>query len=275
MKGKFCKLFSSLTLCLYSYLPLHCASQNTCIDVIKVVLDAYPEAIAVEDSDGGFPLHHACYFNHNPQVIKLMYESFPEAIRKQQHSNNLTPLHLAALNNDSREVMRYIISLYPESLRTPDKGGFLPLHCIIDAISSKISPGMIDCLRELLKAYPDAARHVCGTGDNVFHMLENKNIGYLVRRLVYNTCVDQNIDKYHEYNWIGRRLTILLYFHIVKSYPISFNTNASTGKPKSIEYFKDILIRICLYDIGEKDPTASPNRLKITNDIMHNIILFL
>jgi ankyrin repeat protein len=92
-------------------LPLHYACQvGASYESLQILVDAYPEglsktekhgylpwqllqssgAAALCDVDGMFPLHHACYSGASLHLLKLLFDAYPECIKKTDN-NNKTP----------------------------------------------------------------------------------------------------------------------------------------------------------------------------------------
>jgi len=58
-----------------------CDSKNISLDIIKCLLEYYPEGISVKNGEK-YPLHVACMNKHCPSdVITFLAEKFPEAVR--------------------------------------------------------------------------------------------------------------------------------------------------------------------------------------------------
>lgn len=144
------------------YLPLHCSGQNSSVEVVRRVLEAFPGGIHITDHEGGYPLHHACCFNSSVEVVKCMYEAYPGAMNIPQHSGNLSPIHLFAAQNDSPEILRYILKVSPLSAKCQDHDGWLPLHCLVNRDRYSMTSNRVECIRMLLKHYPEAV-HVKST----------------------------------------------------------------------------------------------------------------
>jgi len=108
-------------------LPLYfsfCTSKFT-----QKLVELYPESVSKADRFGDLPLHHVCRFPFVPlEVVKFLYERYPEAIRIKGSCERL-PLHTADVNNASKETVEFLIDMYPDAVRVVDEYGGLPLHC--------------------------------------------------------------------------------------------------------------------------------------------------
>mmetsp|Transcript_12625 Transcript_12625/g.15909 ORF Transcript_12625/g.15909 Transcript_12625/m.15909 type:complete len:815 (+) Transcript_12625:42-2486(+) len=62
-------------------LPLHATcSHNPPESVMRILMEAYPEAVRATDSTGRLPLHHACCHGASERVIELLLMSHPESL---------------------------------------------------------------------------------------------------------------------------------------------------------------------------------------------------
>ena len=134
---------------LYRLYPLHRALMNGAPpDVIRVLVDAYPQAVQTDNYNNDFPLHIACINEHPPEVISLLMTAHPEALH--HRADGLLPLHWAAewWRNETGTV---VFDLIREGgrrqgvggaeglggLRAGDKDGQTPLHYICNDVAEK------------------------------------------------------------------------------------------------------------------------------------------
>jgi hypothetical protein len=188
---------------------LHSAGQNTFLNVVQMIFNAYPEAISKRDSEGGVPLHHACCFNSNLQVVKFMYDEYPDGISLAQ-VDGIMPIHLAASQNPSADVMRFILSNCPESAFAVDNHGWLPLHCLIDNDPLDMTASRIESLRMLLRAHPQAVLHKNREGRSALDCARLKHHCDYVIRLMLLACPEADPVELARLNWNSqRRLAIM------------------------------------------------------------------
>ena len=91
-------------------LPLHVALDTldtTPVEVIQVLLDAYPEAVRIPDVDGLLPLAYACDNGVNPEILKLLLQTCPESVHYND-KEGWTPLHHACYPDDLVSVLRRV-----------------------------------------------------------------------------------------------------------------------------------------------------------------------
>jgi ankyrin repeat protein len=237
---------------------MHCAGQNDCLEVVKVVFDAYPGAIHVTDHEGGLPLHHACCFAKNVEVVKFIYEANTEAISIKQ-MDGITPMHLAASQNDSPELLRLLLQLSPNAAAIEDNEGWVALRCIADRLKVEMSSRRLECFRILLNANPAAASQI-GT-------LEERDI---VSRLSLNAFPSINLQLYRELNWIARRQQLFLMVQFARD-PLVMQIVASptSSQLRNVELTPIVaLMRLCQHYI-------SHNSWNIPAGILRKILKFI
>jgi ankyrin repeat protein len=94
--------------------PLHNAAEEGKTDVVRLLLERWPEGIRVKDREGKTPLHSAAQLGR-VKVVKLLLERWPEATREKDVAGN-TPLHMAALRGDI-DVMGLLVESWPKGKR--------------------------------------------------------------------------------------------------------------------------------------------------------------
>ena len=94
-----------------------------------MLIKTYPEALRIKlkGPDGWLPLHTCIHFNNTMAVIRVVLEAHPEAAKQVDGLGNL-PLHLYCAHNeqdDTGEIAKLLIEAYPEALRTKGFEGWL------------------------------------------------------------------------------------------------------------------------------------------------------
>lgn len=102
--------------------PLHIACwQNPPLQVIEALIEAFPGAIKDQDVHGDTPLHVALT---NPEtsvhVIRTLIKSCPDA-PSIANKEGLYPLHKACRYGASEQVIDILLETYPKALRIPIK----------------------------------------------------------------------------------------------------------------------------------------------------------
>ncbi|KAL3942058.1 MAG: hypothetical protein SGBAC_003686 [Bacillariaceae sp.] len=115
---------------------LHKCVENYCheVDLIRELINAYPEALEMRDGMGCLPIHRALKRHrkgHVPclEVIELLVKNAPKTIHARTLDGSL-PLHLAAEGNTraSLEIVRYLDTAHPMNNRCCDYERRCPLH---------------------------------------------------------------------------------------------------------------------------------------------------
>ena len=113
--------------------PLHviCGNKFVTLNIVQLLIDAFPDSVRHEDNKGRMPLHKLCN-NKNLddevglEILKLLLERCPESVRHAAEGGRL-PIHLAA-GFQSLEFCRILIEAYPASGRLALSIGALPFH---------------------------------------------------------------------------------------------------------------------------------------------------
>lgn len=121
-----------------------------------MLLRMLPGAVWERGTSGMLPLHMACRWSCDIEMIRCLHDAGPAAILTQDSDGNL-PLHAAALNNDINIPVE-VAELYgPSALRamnSKNRVGETPAHLACESISSaavilqliRINPGLLcDC----------------------------------------------------------------------------------------------------------------------------------
>lgn len=62
-------------------------------------------------------------------VIKILFEAYPKAVQVQDKDGKL-PLHISLRKKTSLDVIKILFDAYPEAAQVPDKDGRLLLHIV-------------------------------------------------------------------------------------------------------------------------------------------------
>ena len=208
------------------WLPLHilCRNSVNSISAIQLVMNAFREAAKTPvDSDGWYPLHQVCKYSQSVEVIKMIYDAFPNAVRwsteKGKFPNQLLHLNtsienanfydmviracpLLSINQqlnraavpivqavemsdeeayafaESNDARQYSISTkaFTETATTPISGGLYLLH----ALCQQSAP--LREITEALNAYPQAATMATDDGWLPLHLVCRNSDDFVVVR---------------------------------------------------------------------------------------------
>jgi len=94
-------------------LPLHAAiTFQAPFEVVKKLVEVYPESIRCADDQDMLPLHYAFRFGSEDKVLAYILEEFPQALKKRALRNRL-PLDMA--HYSSKPERGVIIECYVET----------------------------------------------------------------------------------------------------------------------------------------------------------------
>lgn len=119
----------------YLHDELREASPN--IELIENLCEAIPERAAITNQEGSLALHIACYngfiLEHGIEVIKLLMDVYPDSI-KSKNNYGMLPLHkaLSVVNRvEQLPTIEYLLSAYPEGLTSAGLDGVTPFCMLI------------------------------------------------------------------------------------------------------------------------------------------------
>jgi len=148
-------------------LHLVCKLHNPPEDVVHALLEAAPDTLPQwTDSHGWLPLHHACANGASPEVLKLVIDAFPDG-RLAQDQQGRTPLHFyATRHHDSPANMALNAELLSESgaAALKDRSGMVPFHY---ACAYGTHPAV---LKTLARVHPDSLTARDDNGRTPMHL---------------------------------------------------------------------------------------------------------
>ena len=105
--------------------------SNMNLDVFKLLYNSWPEAIRIPGSNGNFPLHELCLreseITDELAILMFMLDIDQTVVRERRNDEGELPIHLA-LGCRSTGFCRVLIDAYPQSLRVGTNYGSLPIH---------------------------------------------------------------------------------------------------------------------------------------------------
>ena len=115
----------------FGWLPLHYACANGAeLEVIQMLVEAYPDSRVVTDKRGRTPLHFALgNVEHPPTVelVKVLAGKRRESVRWPDE-NQMLPLHYACAYGAPVEVCGVLIEFWEEGMGSVDSKGRNALH---------------------------------------------------------------------------------------------------------------------------------------------------
>ncbi len=134
--------------------PLHFAlekGKDFPIDILKLMIETYPEALQEKDYDEMLPCHIACSRSLSLDIISLIVTTDPLALQERDIHGKL-PLHWACSSNASYDVVKLLVDSYPNSVKEKIDRGRLPLHLAC----MHLSP--FEVIKLLVESYEDAVK---------------------------------------------------------------------------------------------------------------------
>lgn len=126
-------------------LPLHAAcSFQANRDVIESLLKAYPGGSSQPNNVGNLPIHQAAMWQAPVETVELLLSRYPEGATVRNQYGSL-PLHMAASNQASLEAVRLLIDSYPDALHLQNDDGMTPLDlALADESASETVVAMLE-----------------------------------------------------------------------------------------------------------------------------------
>lgn len=202
--------------CAYGHIPAHFAAESSCPEVLRRVLSVYPEGIyyqCAEDNNNS-PLIKAV-INDNEETCRYICETFPDAT-KVKNSQGLTVLHFAA-EGDNCSILKMLHERNPTAVRERDNEGRLPLHIFVQVHQEIINENgsEADCLRFLLKVFPESVAIEDNHGDSPLSLTPTEN-SYL-RRLLLMAQPHVWREQLAQENYGHRRMALFLAYAAINA----------------------------------------------------------
>jgi ankyrin repeat protein len=184
-------------------LPAHFAAEFSTIEVLELLLNAYPSATAVVAKGKSGTLMHCAIKGDRFDNFDYLYERYPKAITTPDDEGYL-PLHYAAMNG-SFDLFQEIYNVYPDAVFVKSKDEQkLPLHLLMEDVANGIAPDSDDddIFRLLLNAYPESCVIPDAKGNVPAHLTTNLYIKRLIFRSYPAADIHQELPLM---NWNERR----------------------------------------------------------------------
>lgn len=130
-----------------SWNPFHLACKNGYEEMIKYMLNADPEIATIPNGNGSFPLH--CLLTGQsitPSLVRIVLQAYPDAIHAKTYDDE-NPVHMflktdnnGRANDNNREILTLLLGAYLGRGDSDDENGEgnFPLHiaCMMAATFS-------------------------------------------------------------------------------------------------------------------------------------------
>jgi ankyrin repeat protein len=148
--------------------PLHFAVWTTIgdpRDLIQFLLQHNQGAASKPTICGGLALHLACERCQSLEVVKLIYNAYPEAIHT-RNNRDRSPLDICLYNGNARRFLSDQLEWERRARENtqPDEQGQLPIHILLQ--SPDVSVGTVQLMTS---AHPESARARDNSGLNPLH----------------------------------------------------------------------------------------------------------
>lgn len=162
----------------YRRLPLHhaCSSKNVPATFVEALLQAYPEAVLLQDETGKVPLIHACRRETHVNVVKAV---LTERTAQQPDEEGKCALHWACEYRSSVSLIKMLVEMAPSILQHTDTYGRLPLHWECSVVSERKDKMAV--VSYLVQQYPDAVAVLDRDGRSPLRMIDVSDVFELLQ----------------------------------------------------------------------------------------------
>lgn len=106
----------------------HYATHSDMIDVVRKLLEYFPEGAKARNLRDRLPVHVACASGSSEVLVKLLIDSYPEGLQVKD-TYGFLPLHYAASRGRTKlEILELLLERYSEGIYLEDDNGRLPVH---------------------------------------------------------------------------------------------------------------------------------------------------
>eukprot|EP00588_Corethron_pennatum_P024551 CAMPEP_0194317548 /NCGR_PEP_ID=MMETSP0171-20130528/14290_1 /TAXON_ID=218684 /ORGANISM="Corethron pennatum, Strain L29A3" /LENGTH=1191 /DNA_ID=CAMNT_0039074193 /DNA_START=158 /DNA_END=3729 /DNA_ORIENTATION=+ len=96
--------------------------------IMSKIIAMRPKSAAYADDRGCLPLHYAAAFGNKPQIIRILLNAYPDGARTRNIQGNC-PLHLAAALGDyGKESFFLLLQAHPQAIKGHNQHFQTPLH---------------------------------------------------------------------------------------------------------------------------------------------------
>ncbi len=141
-------------------LPIHIAAEWRSPEFCRLLIDKYPGSERIADAQGAMPLLLACLNNSVP-TVEYLYRQYPNAIN--HAATGYYPIHAAIVGTIKRdnpaaavEIVEFLLDCDPNvKLQTLQGKSLLHIACVLDYDDSIIEVG-IQIIKLIFDAHPEA-----------------------------------------------------------------------------------------------------------------------
>ena len=129
------------------------------------MIEKYPEALAMGDSDSSTPLHIVLEHKPSHRIVQKMIQCAGPRILKLRDIQQQVPLHIALDYKANKHVCDLLIDNFPAATEVKMESNYLPLHFAAQSGCS------LSTLQKLLYHFPTALYTTTNAGHSAFHLL--------------------------------------------------------------------------------------------------------
>jgi len=134
--------------------------------IVKAMIVAHPNRVMASNESGMMALHVFARNLVNPEILALLLEHYPEAVKTPNNFGQL-PIHKAAsCRHADGEAFKALIQAHPKGLSAKNKDGCTPLHVSVTGVRPNLT-----VVGTLLREGPKAAKRRCKRGQTPMHKL--------------------------------------------------------------------------------------------------------
>jgi ankyrin repeat protein len=147
---------------------VECLRCPPSMERIRQLVNANPEAVKFRTDDyGRIPLYAACRDFENGtegplEVVQYLVEQWPQSVKTADFYGDL-PLHYACNGKVPLEVIRNLFEQWPESVKTAGNSGNLPLHCACE------TEAPLEVIQWLVEQWPESIKTANNEGELPLH----------------------------------------------------------------------------------------------------------
>ena len=140
----------------YDFFLRACKNKRVTEEIIRYLLEYFPDAASATNEVGWSPLHYAfCNKNVTLNIIQVLIDAAPDSVRSVS-KKGFMPLHNLCCNSELDEeiviqILKFLLEKCPEAVRHANNDGCLPIHYA----SRWRSP---EFCRVLIEAYPGSEK---------------------------------------------------------------------------------------------------------------------
>jgi len=177
-------------------LPIHHAAKSRSPAFCEVLINAYPEALKIQDEHGRLPIHIACR-SGRPATVKYLLQVYPESILAETAGSGYLPIHLATQRPGSAETIQVLLTQDPDGASRATTDLYLPLYFA----SRDQGTENLKAVQLLFDSYPEA----------IFErrFIANPRQWVVPSWVVANPLVFDFLKKQMKYAYIGRDISAM------------------------------------------------------------------